>query len=89
MDLYWRILHHRHYAAAGKENGQEPKPRARRQEKCAAAATKAKNKDKSSKQAPPFVPVRQDVSTDSDSEAEECAVLHRSRKLRRELTTVR
>ncbi len=65
----------RQNAAAGKENGQEPKPRTQRQEECAAAATKAKNKDKTSKQAPPFVPVRQDVSTDSDSEAEKCAAI--------------
>jgi hypothetical protein len=65
----------RQNAAAGKENGQEPKPRAQRQEKCAAAATKAKNKDKTSKQAPPFVPVKQDLSSDSDSEAEECAAI--------------
>jgi hypothetical protein len=63
------------HAAAGKENAQEPKPRAQRQEKCAAAATKVKSKDKTSKQAPPFVPVRQDVSSDSDSEAEECAAI--------------
>ena len=63
----------RQYAAAGKENGQEPKPRFQRQEKCAAAATKAKTKDKTSRQEQPFVPVRQELSSDCDSEAEECA----------------
>jgi hypothetical protein len=63
----------RQYAAAGKDNGQEPKPRFHRQEKCAAAATKAKTKDKTSSQAQPFVPVRQEPSSDCGSEDDECA----------------
>ncbi len=63
----------RQYAAAGKENGQEPKPRFQRQEKCAAAATKAKTKGKTSRQAQPFVPVKQDLSSDCESEDDECA----------------
>ncbi len=50
-----------------------PKPRFQRQEKCAAAATKAKTKDKTSRQAQPFVPVRQELSSDCGSEDEECA----------------
>ncbi len=45
------------YAAAGKDNGQEPKPRFQRQLKCAAAATKGKPKDKTSRSAQPLVPV--------------------------------
>jgi hypothetical protein len=63
----------RQYATAGKENGQEPKPRFQRQEKCAAADTKAKTKDKTSRQAQPFVPVRQELSSDCGSEDDECA----------------
>ena len=63
----------RQYAAAGKENGQEPKARFQRQEKCAAAATKAKTKKKTSRQAQPFVPVRQELSSDCESEDDERA----------------
>jgi hypothetical protein len=62
----------RQYAAAGKENGQEPKPRFQRQEKCAAAATKAKIKHKTSRQAQPFVPVRQELFSDCGSQDDEC-----------------
>ncbi len=63
----------RQYAAAGKENGQEPKPRFQRQEKCAAAATKGKTKDKKSRPAQPFVSVRQELSSDCGSEDDGCA----------------
>jgi hypothetical protein len=55
------------------ENGQEPKPRFQRQEKCAAAATKGKTKDKTSRPAQPFVPVRQELSSDCGSEDDGCA----------------
>jgi hypothetical protein len=64
----------RQYAAAGKDYGQEPKPRFQRQEKCAAAATKAKTKDKTSRQAQQVVPVRQELSSDCGPEDDdECA----------------
>jgi hypothetical protein len=63
----------RQYATAGKENGQEPKPRFQRQEKYAAAATKGKPEDKTSRPAQSFVPVRQELSSDCGSEDGKCA----------------
>jgi hypothetical protein len=59
----------RQYASAGKENGQEPMPRFQRQEKCAAAATKAKTKEKTSRPSKSFVPVRQERSSEGHCEA--------------------
>ncbi len=61
----------RQYAATGKENGQELKPRFQRQEKCAAAATKGKPKDETSRPVHKFVPVRQELSSDCGSEDDE------------------
>jgi hypothetical protein len=72
-DLRRRILHlpkQRQFAAAGKENGQEPRPRFQGQEKCAAAATKGKTKDKTSRPAQPIVPVRQELSSACGSEGD-------------------
>ncbi len=63
----------RQYAAVGKENGQEQKPRFQRQGKCATAATKGKPKEKTSRPAQSFVRVRQELSSDCGSEDDECA----------------
>ncbi len=49
------------------------KPRFQRQEKSASTATKGKPKDKTSRPAQSFVPVRQELSSDCGSEDTECA----------------
>jgi hypothetical protein len=63
----------KHCEYDGKENGQKPKPRYQRQEKCVGTSTKGTTKDKTSRPAPSFVPVKHEISSDYESEDNECS----------------